>query len=43
MKSEPLNLQGSSHIPLDPLRLHLQCQNMALCEGNDGVQNQDLR
>jgi len=41
-KREPLNLQGSSRIPLDPLRLHLQCQNMASCEGNDGVQNQDI-
>ena len=42
MNREPVNLQGSSRIPLDPLPLHLQCQNMALCDEKDGVQNQDL-
>ena len=43
-KREPrLNLQGSSRTPLDPLCLHLKCQNMASREANDGLQNQDLR
>ena len=33
MKRESLNLQGSSRIPLDPLRLHLQCQNIPSSRG----------